>query len=166
MWKRDNPSSTHFYEEDFIMRYYHTRIKIHDDMTGKSLLVGGIHTASEELIADWILGGYLKSKDMLIPPKEELVEELKRLPAGGEYRKFYYCYMMVEDMVEDDEEKENDKDFVPSYKSEKPETKNSKIENDINIKIFKRENIITENFKSEKIESKPVQLSIFDIAKS
>jgi len=160
MWKRDNPSSTHFYEEDFIMRYYHTRIKIHDDMTGKSLLVGGIHTASEELVADWILGGYLKPKDMLIPPKGELVEELKKVPVGDEYRNFYYCYIKVED-----DEEENDKDFVPSYKSEKPETKNSKIENDINIKIFKRENIITENFKSEKIESKPVQLSIFDIAK-
>lgn len=127
------------------MRFYHTRVKIYDKLNGENYLVGGMHTASEELIADWILGGYLKPKDMLIPSKGELVEELKRLPAGGDYKEYYYCYIKVE--VNRDE---NDKDFVPSYKSEKPETKNSKIENDINIKIFKRENIITENFKSEK----------------
>jgi len=155
------------------MRFYHTRVKTYDKLTGKSFLVGGIHTASEELVADWILRGYLKPKDMLIPPKEELVEELKRLPAGGDYKEYYYCYIKVE--VNGDE---NDKDFVPSYKSEKSETKNSKIENkddnlllnkNINSKISEREYFKAENFKREnfKIEhtSKPVQLSIFDIAK-
>lgn len=90
------------------MRFYHTRVKIYDKLTGKSFLVGGIHTASEGLVADWILSGYLKPKDMLIPSKGELVEELKRLPAGGEYRNFYYCYIKVED----DEEKENDNDDI------------------------------------------------------
>jgi len=127
------------------MRFYHTRVKVYGRLTGESFLVGGIHTASEELVADWILGGYLKPKDMLIPSKEELVEELKKVPVGDEYRKFYYCYMMVED-----DEAENDKEIERFLQNANFCPKNSK----------------RENFKTEHTsESEPVQLSISDIAK-